>query len=121
MLDFVQQGPVADFQQPGRRLAVPAGLLERSGDGVAFGFSLYALDQRFESGNCGLRFGGIKSESRLFVLRQIGVPERHVAIPVGRAQVGRPVAHHQVAFDKFLQFPEIPRPRMLLAGFKRRR
>ena len=48
LLDLVQQRPVADFQQPRRGFAIPAGLVERGGDGIALGLALYTLDQDFK-------------------------------------------------------------------------
>jgi len=60
LLDLVQQGPVTDSQKSSRRFPVPAGLVERGRNRVALRFSLDALDQRFQTGDPGLRFDRIK-------------------------------------------------------------
>ena len=60
LLDLVEQSPVTDLQQPGRRFAVPAGLFERGGDGIALRLSFDALDQRLQAGDARLRFGGLR-------------------------------------------------------------
>ena len=86
LLDLVQQRPVADFQQPGRRFTVPAGLLERGGDGVSFRFSLDALHQRFQTGDARIAARLRRTPSAaLLGLRQIRVPERHIAVRVRAA------------------------------------
>ena len=45
LLDLIQQGSIADLEQPRRSFSVPAGFLESRGDGASFSFAPDTLHQ----------------------------------------------------------------------------
>src|SRR5579885_3413338 len=48
LINFVKQRSIAHLQQPCRRLAIPAGLLQRGADRIPLRLGLHILDQRLQ-------------------------------------------------------------------------
>src|SRR5205809_2461039 len=114
LLNLVEECPIAHFQQAGCRLAVPLGLLKRGCDGISLGFPFHALQKRFETR--GRTFIGRSFCTWSSVSSQLPQILCRGTVLLWSARRDAILSHEQMTLHKLLQFAEITRPIITLAG-----